>query len=133
MIEYTDAQIRVNRLIWEDAIASGDYKKGKHRLCLDNKYCCLGVAAELFAEENDIKVTTYITGDNEKMKKFGNAFAYSSAPEYVINALGLYNNLGRDKNHRGLETLTTINDNNDTFDPVIKAIETGDYYKPLSS
>ena len=32
---------------WVAALRSGEFIQGKNALCVDNKYCCLGVACEL--------------------------------------------------------------------------------------
>lgn len=36
-----------NRLKWIEALESGHYNQGRGYLCRRNKYCCLGVAAEI--------------------------------------------------------------------------------------
>jgi hypothetical protein len=49
-----------HKKMWCDALRSGDYKQGKHRLCtqavtLDSHptYCCLGVLVEVYADDGD--------------------------------------------------------------------------------
>ena len=32
---------------WIKALRSGKYKQGKYHLCVDNEYCCLGIANEV--------------------------------------------------------------------------------------
>lgn len=122
-MEYTSEQIIENRRIWEKALESGDYEKGTSVLrSKDDKYCCLGVACELFDNENTVIIddSYYVYGESQ----YG-AFA----TENVVAALGLYsiNACIRD----GEKSLSTINDLNDSFQPVIDAIKTGNYYKKL--
>ena len=37
---------------WVAALRSKEFVRGKHTLCCENKYCCLGVACELYLQEN---------------------------------------------------------------------------------
>ena len=43
---------------WADALESGKYKQGHSYLCRDDRFCCLGVLAELATEKNICKKTT---------------------------------------------------------------------------
>ena len=36
--------------LWVDALRSGDYTQGRHKLCNNGNYCCLGVLCELAVE-----------------------------------------------------------------------------------
>ena len=119
-MEYTNEQIIENRRIWEKALESGKYKKGKGRLRSENdEYCCLGVACELFGNE-DVRLLygRYLYG--------GYAAILTTK---VVNALGLYGHDGYGKDCN--TTLAGINDESDSFKPVIEAIKTGNYYKKL--
>lgn len=40
-----------NRKKWVDALRSGKFKQGKGNLKADNKFCCQGVACELFKDD----------------------------------------------------------------------------------
>jgi hypothetical protein len=52
---------------WTNALRSGDYKQGRHRLlvCKEDtrQYCCLGVLANIFENENDLKFDKDCTGE----------------------------------------------------------------------
>ena len=41
---------------WVEALRSGQYKQGRHRLCNagvpDNSFCCLGVLTDLYAKDH---------------------------------------------------------------------------------
>jgi hypothetical protein len=38
---------------WVAALRSAHFKQGRNGLCIDDKYCCLGVAYRVYAEENE--------------------------------------------------------------------------------
>ena len=42
----THDEILANRKTWTDALRSGRYLQGRHRMRLGNEYCCLGVFCE---------------------------------------------------------------------------------------
>lgn len=42
---------------WVEALRSGKYQQGTGNLCLDNKYCCLGVLED--AVRGEINSTVY--------------------------------------------------------------------------
>jgi len=35
---------------WVNALRSGEYKQGKDRLCIGNRYCCLGVMIDVLID-----------------------------------------------------------------------------------
>ena len=118
-MEYTTKQITEDRRKWEQALESGDYKKGKKYLRTENnEYCCLGVACELFDNNAKLIYGRY---------RYGSRGAVATAR--VVNALGLYSQNGRHEDSH--TTLAQINDISDSFEPVISAIKTGNYYKEL--
>ena len=122
--EYTDDEIRANRKLWEDAIKSGNYKKGRGLLRdISDNYCCLGIACELFDNGS--------ARFNERTLRwhYGRGNHSALATRKTIKALGLLSNLGGSGS--GGKSLSTINDESDTFDPVLEAIKTGNYYSPL--
>lgn len=53
--------------IWVDALRSGEYSQGQHRLRTDDNFCCLGVLCELHSKENPdgqwYRKHTYYCGD----------------------------------------------------------------------
>ena len=130
---YTDEQIQKNRDDWLEALESGRYKKGTKVLCKnpsDNtpkRFCCLGVAAEIFKEEG-----TKLTVTKEGWMVYD--VDYELAPDYVVNKLGLHDKKGGSSDNESIyvnDHLARINDISSTFEPVIKAIRTGLYWKPL--
>lgn len=42
-----------NRKKWVEALRSGKFKQGKGKLKVNNKFCCQGVACELFKDDVD--------------------------------------------------------------------------------
>lgn len=125
----TNEQIKQNRIDWIEALESGDYTKGKMYLRdTDDNYCCLGVACQLFLDSPVVIKSKY------------NCIAYSyccdteanicMAPVMVVEALGLHTDLGSSLD--GSQELSSINDNSDSFAPVITAIKSGKYWKDLS-
>lgn len=48
--------------LWVDALRSGKYKQGQFRLCVDDKYCCLGVMCEV-AIDGGVNITKENTVD----------------------------------------------------------------------
>lgn len=49
-MKYTEEEVMRHRKIWTDALRSGKYQQGKCYLCKEGKYCCLGVACEVYIE-----------------------------------------------------------------------------------
>ena len=44
---------------WVDALKSGEYKQGQSRLRnIENKYCCLGVACDIYEKQTKQKLST---------------------------------------------------------------------------
>lgn len=84
---------------WIDALKSGKYKKGVDRLrCGDNKFCCLGVAADL---------------------KYPNEWVFLDDSFLMKNSPTFFS-LG----DRGLvNDLIELNDSNATWDPVISRLK----------
>lgn len=52
---------------WVEALESGEFEQGTGYLCKNNKYCCLGVACELYSREN---------GEMSKSLQFDGSVAY---------------------------------------------------------
>ena len=119
-MEYTNEQIIENRRKWEEALESGDYKKGTRYLrSKDDEYCCLGVACELFDGDSELGGKRYLYGNQSATATFR-----------VVSALGLYSENGLHKD--GASSLARINDSSYSFEPVISAIKTGNYYRELT-
>ena len=97
-------------------------RRGDTYLNFENRFCCLGVACEIFkTDDTDVKVyeTTHVQYEGDGVR----------APQYVINRLNLYGTWG-DRSDSA-DSLADINDFSNTFEPVIEAIKTGKYWKPL--
>jgi hypothetical protein len=112
------------------ALESGEYKKGKSRLHTlnDDSWCCLGVACDLLDKNGHValerKEEAYDTWSEKtgRCEVFNNSFG--GLPYAAQNYLGIcsqgelqyagYHGLG--------STLAGINDNNDTFEPVVVAL-----------
>lgn len=44
---------------WVDVLRSGEYEQGTGHLCKDDKFCCLGVACEVYQSEfGDLRINT---------------------------------------------------------------------------
>lgn len=95
-----------NQERWLTALESGEYPQGKSSLCLQGKYCCLGVASDLFVPK-----------DEQKLDPTTDGVAYQGetavAPPAVIEALGLDGSTG----YIGGDevSLASMNDNGMSF------------------
>lgn len=96
-----------NQTKWIEALESGRYEQGIMVLHKDTgTMCCLGVAAHILAEENEIVPKLIKTG------QYTGCYMYQDdvtiAPEYVIKALSLRNHLG--SGSKGNTALVVLND-----------------------
>lgn len=108
-----------NQTRWVEALRSGEYKQGRGVLCRDGKYCCLGVAAEIF-KTDDICIRPS-RDDLDELVYDGNI---AQAPDYVIEALGLWNAYGVTAGS-GETSLTFLNDAKGlSFRQIAETIET---------
>lgn len=106
-----------NQAKWVEALESGDFEQGQLALKKDNKYCCLGVAAEIF-KTNNVKINVGWVG----------TIIYDGcegvAPEYVMQALSLNSELGdRSDGSRGT-SLYALNDYGHTFSEIASILRT---------
>jgi hypothetical protein len=76
---------------WIKALKSGKYKQGNGYLREGDKYCCLGVACELYIEDGNQLFVEKPNPDNDVYLYDG---AHSSLPEVVLKWLGLRDPLG---------------------------------------
>lgn len=108
-----------------EALESGQYKKGKRCLRTKNdEYCCLGVACDLFSKKGKGSwgaILEDIANDEMiEMYEYRSGELYESHNGYP--PLSLRREMGfqdGDFMHR----LANINDENDTFAPVVEAIK----------
>jgi hypothetical protein len=125
-------ELTLNQSKWVEALRSGKYKQGKAALCTDGNFCCLGVAAELFKTEDTVVKTFLVKVDNSLGEAIDTPLTSydgedSCAPNYVIEALGLYTICGG--NLLGITTLTEENDYGVTFEKIADLIESNpDHY-----
>lgn len=112
-------ELTENQKIWLAALRSGDYEQGTWRLNRDNKFCCLGVAAELFkTEETEIEEELLLD-----VKQVWYDGCMASAPDYVVDALKL---LGPRADHIKDEvdlSLARYNDSGKTFAEIADIFE----------
>lgn len=102
---------------WVEAIRSGDYKQGRGQLADgEGKFCCLGVACDLYAKEHPDFPTTYA-----EMVYYGAFEDYGELPEEVQKWLGLRTTIGSYAIRR---TLAEDNDLGMTFPEIADLIET---------
>lgn len=75
--------------LWHDELVSGDWEQGQLFLSKNGKYCCLGVACELYQREiGGLRVTSHIDGeDNLEYKKYNHQDG--CIPTEVYRWLGL--------------------------------------------
>ena len=50
---------------WLAALRSGKYEQGEVALKCNNKFCCLGVLADIYAQENNLEWTKGMTSSRE--------------------------------------------------------------------
>lgn len=109
-----------NRKKWVEALRSGKFKQGKRHLNANNKFCCQGVACELFKDEVGGKWSkidpymAYLYREGEKTKTFNttdeNGWDHSDEgvwPDEVAELLGIHPN--------DAEQLVAMNDGASAF------------------
>lgn len=113
-------QLTENQRLWLDELKSGKYEQGTWKLNRDNKFCCLGVAAELFKTDDTVV-------ELEESIPHARQIAYdgwiSSAPMYVVEALGLRGQLGDHISNSVDLSLTRLNDTGKTFAEIAEIFE----------
>lgn len=111
---------------WIAALRSGNFKQGQYVLCevgeSENKYCCLGVACELFKDELHLRVEEelYTTpfGPRRNVKAYNRVKI--ALPESVKNFLGLASWNGKVSEH---SSLAAMNDEGVSFEKIANIIE----------
>lgn len=113
-----------NQQKWLAALRSGKYAQGQCDLHRGDRFCCLGVAAELF-KTPETKIETY-KGEN------GPLYVYDEnttvAPDYVIEALGLLGGFGNKRDEesgapRYTLSLAQLNDTGKSFAEIADIFE----------
>ena len=105
-----------NQTLWLEALRSGLYAQGTGYLNHTDKFCCLGVACEIFTDPLDLDtdldgLVTIYEGRR------------SCAPEAIVDHLGLRGELG--ESSTGCPSLAQLNDEG-TLHPEIADIITAD-------
>lgn len=101
---------------WVAALRSGEYEQAEMYLRVNNKFCCLGVACDLFAKEREGEwrdthngYTEFrISADDDP--EFGVQIGDTELPHSVFRWLGLYNENGKYRKE-GVTTWGLIHDN----------------------
>src|SRR5882762_6484724 len=71
---------------WSEALRSGKYRQGTHRLRnADDTYCCLGVACDLLAEDGILP--PWVIGDGDEFYHIDGSNA--GLPQAAMNFIGL--------------------------------------------
>lgn len=121
---------------WLAALRSGKYEQTKGWLNKDNKFCCLGVACEVFKEDVNLTVTEEVYGGSpagvEEYKFVKYNHSSGMLPDPLSNMLGM-DKLGRLPNNVPEElkdsagiplSLVGLNDDHDyTFGQIADVIE----------
>lgn len=113
-----DIQARENIKKWLAALRSGKYRQGYGHLRKNDRFCCLGVACDIFQDHLDVRAYNYDTIPYlYKPRKKGNgAFSSVVLPENIKNMLKLHTNDGKVLNNLRLsngdevDSLADLND-----------------------
>lgn len=65
------AKLNPNAQKWVDALRSGKYEQGKHRLRTGDMFCCLGVACDVFKKELKLRWLKRKYADNDQAYVIG--------------------------------------------------------------
>ena len=106
---------------WIEALESGSYPQGNGNLKKDGKYCCLGVACEIFKDDLGIKEDVI-----ESLSVFDNE-SCALPPQKVVTHLNLLSQYGDGKNKQ--PSLVNLNDHDTSFKEIAQLLRKGDYFK----
>ena len=109
---------------WIDALRSWKYKQTKKALFDKDAYCCLGVACELFVENEGIG--EIVRGEFSGHIKIGDSCHCFQLPDAVRDWLGLLTNVGSENGKNGC--LAQANDSGYTFVEIARMLKSGRYY-----
>lgn len=109
---------------WLTALESGQYEQGLRYLCRNNKYCCLGVACDIFNISFEVEecIDNIIKTYNKQQ---------NSAPPDIVNALNLHDCLGSKNGVDDIDGLARLNDRTYTFKEIAAIIRENpsDYFR----
>lgn len=109
------------RKLWTDALRSGKYQQGKSALCEDGRFCCLGVACEVYQEHvGDLSVVV----DNNGMRNYDDE--EYMPPSKVTRWLGIATAGDLSTMVSGYSSLVALNDSASyTFEQIADVIDNG--------
>lgn len=107
--------VRERRERWIAALRSGDYERGHGALKRDGKYCCLGVACEVYRqmtgkgswEQKSEEDTVFKAEDDLEAKSF---LPIEVSQFFGINSRGAHFHFTVSKGERQFGCLTSMND-----------------------
>ncbi len=109
-----------NAKAWVKALRSGEYKQGKSYLRRGDRYCCLGVACDLYQKSDKFKLEEDVL--KNKVFMFDGNHEYLPLKVYIW--LGLTTPIGIfTKTFNGVGTLYSLNDKGSRFKTIAKFIE----------
>jgi hypothetical protein len=122
-------QLTPNQQQWITALRSGGYNQGTGCLHSSDGFCCLGVAAKEFLTD-DVVVAEHFSDYVSAEHMWSYDDETDMAPDYVMKALGLYDNNGTSETQLIAPVdiadslmLTTMNDNGKTFEQIADILE----------
>ncbi len=117
------------RQLWLAALRSGEFRQCKNQLCDGEKYCCLGVACEVFRlhepEQNMLKIEPTLTQNNDGRWKYsiGGHESGGVLPDEVKAWLGMKTPDGfLGLRGKPVENLSAANDEGQTFAQIAEII-----------
>lgn len=102
-----------------EALRSGKYRQGRGWLCISGKYCCLGVACEIYQKEvGGLSIKESPDGS----KTYNEERQYP--PEEVWQWFKLYSMCGQFESEKlGFTSLAGLNDASYTFEEIADILE----------
>lgn len=119
-----------NQEIWIQALESGKYPQGKRNLNNNGRFCCLGVACEIFSHDLRLKRTSALPFFSQDYSDVAISYAneedpepcFSLAPISVVRKLALIDEAGHINDYLEYASLASMNDNGLKFAAIAKFI-----------
>ena len=105
-------QLGPNQTLWLEALRSNNYAQGRYSLRREDRFCCLGVACEIFGVPSSIP--------DEGSVAYGLSEEVCGAPIETIELLQLYGQAGDDVGSS--DSLAHMNDNGASFTQIADLI-----------
>jgi len=124
-----------NAKAWVKALRSKKYEQGQHFLRKDNRYCCLGVACELYAKEHPgFKISSRSMQEADGLVTvylYGQTASDTNLPSPVMRWLNLNDPSGHIESEwrsdlvpeHILGSLAAVNDHGASFEKIADLIE----------